>query len=229
MDMKPKFRHEIKHNINMSDYMGLQQRLKAVTRPDPYADETGKYRIRSLYFDNFEDKALMEKINGVNNREKFRIRYYNDDFGRIRLEKKSKVNGLCCKRSAGLTQEQCLKIMDGDTGWMRCSVDPLIIEFYAKMNFQQLRPRTVVDYVREPYVYGPGNVRVTIDSQIRTGLNSKELFNQELTTTRINSEDVIILEVKYDDFLPAVIRDILQVNDRQSSAFSKYVECRVYG
>lgn len=224
-----KLRHEFKHNINISDYMSLSQRLKAIAKQDPYADERGKYKVRSLYFDNLDDKALREKIHGLNNREKFRIRYYNDDFNYIKLEKKGKINGLCYKQAARLTKKQCESIIIGDIQWMRHSTQPLLIELYTKMNTQQLRPRTLVDYQREPYIYKPGNVRITLDSEIRSGLNSIEMFNQEIPTMKIPNPSAIILEVKYDEFLPSVIRDIIQVNDRQHTAFSKYAVCRVYG
>jgi hypothetical protein len=223
-----KLRHELKHNITASDYFALRQRLKAVAKQDPFVDGTGRYKIRSLYFDNIDDKALREKFIGINNREKFRIRYYNDNTQYIKLEKKSKVNGLCSKKSAILTMEQCQKIIDRDIQWIRYSKDPLIFELYVKMNFQQLRPRTLVDYAREPYVYQPGNVRITFDTDIRTGLNSKELFNRDTSTMSTNLNSKIILEVKFDEFLPGIIQDIIQLNQRQNSSFSKYAVCRMY-
>lgn len=226
---EPKLRHEIKHNINYSDYIALRQKLKYIAKPDPNAGDSGKYRIRSLYFDNYSNKALMEKINGINNREKFRIRYYNDDLTFIRLEKKGKVNGLCFKQSARLTESQCSMIISGDLDWMKRSTHPLLIELYFKMNYQQLRPKTLVDYVREPYIYEPGNVRITIDSEIKTGLSSKELFNRELPTLKTRNSDPIILEVKYDEFLPNIIRDIIQLDNRRNTAFSKYAQARVFG
>ncbi len=224
-----KFRHELKHTINYSDYIALRQRLRVIAKQDPHATENGQYRIRSLYFDNLDDKALLEKINGVNNREKYRIRYYNDDLDYIKLEKKSKINGLCSKRSTRLSKQQCESIIAGDIQWMRYSAEPLLIELYTKMNFQQLRPKTLVDYIREPYIYEPGNVRITIDSNIKTGLNSKDLFNQDIATMPTIGSSIIILEVKFDEFLPSIIQDIIQVNNRQHSAFSKYAICRVYG
>ncbi|PYG89552.1 VTC domain-containing protein [Ruminiclostridium sufflavum DSM 19573] len=226
---KQKLRHELKHNINISDCIAVRQRLRAIVKRDPHAGSEGNYKIRSLYFDNIDDKALLEKINGVNNREKFRIRYYNDNFDYIRLEKKSKINGLCSKISARLTKEQCEKIISGEIDWMKYSDNPLLVELYTKMKFQQLRPKTLVDYTREAFIYEPGNVRITIDSNIRTGMNSKELFNQEVATMRTHGNSTIILEVKFDEFLPSVIRDIIQVNNRQSLAFSKYAVCRMFG
>lgn len=224
-----KFRHELKHAINQSDYYALKSRLKVVAKSDRNVDETGKYRIRSLYFDNIHDKALREKIDGVNNREKFRIRYYNDDFSYIKLEKKSKINGLCNKQAVNLTKEQCEALLEGDIDWMKESKEPLVIELYTKMNYQQLKPRTLVDYIREPFVYEPGNVRITIDSEIRTGLYAKDLFDLEAPMIRVDEKGVMILEVKFDDFLPDLIADMIQTNYRRSSAFSKYAVCRMYG
>lgn len=224
-----KLRHEIKHEISTFDYIALRNRLKFIAQKDPNTDGRGRYKIRSLYFDNVDDKALKEKIIGLNNREKFRIRYYNGDTRYIKLEKKGKVNGLCYKRSTPLTVGQCEQIINSDIKWMRFSGNPLLVELYAKMNFQQLRPRTLVDYMREPYIYKPGNVRVTFDSGITTGLNSKELFNQQTAAMNSHAVKKIIMEVKFDEFLPEIIRDIIQLGQRRNSAFSKYAACRIFG
>lgn len=224
-----KFRHEFKHYINLADAMAIKKNLALIARPDAHAGGDGKYRIRSLYFETPEDVVLREKLYGINDREKFRIRYYNDDATFIKLEKKTKVNGFGNKISAPMTKEECEKLVNGDTGWMRNSSHALLHELYAKMKFQQLKPKTIVDYVREPFLYKPGNVRITIDSQIQTGINSKDLFCQNLPAVRISADNIIILEVKYDEFLPDVIRDAIQMKNRKSTAFSKYAMSRIYG
>lgn len=145
-------RHELKFFINVSDYFSIKNRIKHIASIDKNSGSSGSYHIRSLYFDNFNDKALLEKVNGYSRREKFRIRYYNDNFDFIRLEKKSKVNGLCTKFSAPLTKEQCEKILNNDIDWMLTSDKSLIQELYFKMKSQMLRPKTVVDYTREAYI-----------------------------------------------------------------------------
>ena len=114
------FRHEWKHEINYSDMIALRQRLRAVAKPDEHGVE-GKYFIRSLYFDNLRDKALREKLDGVNCREKFRIRLYDHDTSLIHLEKKSKRSGLGCKESALLTKDQAQNILEGRLDWMLSS------------------------------------------------------------------------------------------------------------
>lgn len=221
------FRHEWKHEINYSDMVVLRQRLKAVMKPDENV-VNGKYFIRSLYFDNISDKALREKMDGVNCREKFRIRYYNGDTSLIHLEKKSKINGLGNKQSANLSAEEAQKIVDGDLNWMADCDRPLVQELYSKMKSQGLRPKTIVDYTREPFVFSAGNVRVTLDYDIRTGLYCTDFLNPDcITIPAVNAP--IILEVKWDEFLPSVIRDIVQLESRRTAAFSKYAACRIYG
>ena len=221
------YRHEWKHELNHLDLLSLRARLRAVMEPDPHAID-GKYFIRSLYFDNLNDKALREKLDGVDLREKFRIRYYNGDTSLIHLEKKSKVNGLGTKFSARLSPEEAQAIVDGDIDWMLASDHPLIQELYCKMRYQGMRPKTIVDYTREPFIYRPGNVRVTFDYDIRTGLRSTDFLNPDCVTIPAGDAP-ILMEVKWDAFLPSIIRDIVQTPGRHATAFSKYAQCRIYG
>lgn len=222
-----KYRHEWKHEISYGDMLVLRQRLSNIMKRDIHAID-GKYLIRSLYFDNASDKALREKVDGVNIREKFRIRYYNNDTSLIHLEKKSKVNGLCQKDSVTLSFEQAQAITNGDYGWMIASGVPLIQELYSKMMSQGLRPKTIVDYLREPFVFAPGNVRVTLDYNIRTGMNCTDFLNSNCVTVPAGDAP-IILEVKWDEYLPDIIRDAVQLPNCRVGAFSKYAVCRIYG
>ena len=225
--MSEKYRHEWKHVLDLSDMFVLRQRLRAVMEHDPHAVD-GKYHIRSLYFDNLDDKALREKVDGVNMREKFRIRLYNFNSAVINLEKKSKRNGLGTKFSARLTAAEAQKIVDGDIDWMLGSDRPLVRELYCKMRYQGMRPKTIVDYTREPFIFRAGNVRVTLDYDIRTGLHSTDFLNPEAVTVPAGDAP-ILLEVKWDEYLPSIIRDLVSVPDRRVGSFSKYAQCRVYG
>lgn len=220
------YRHEWKHEITVSDMIQLRQRLRIIMKPDEHGMD-GKYFIRSLYFDTPSDKALREKIDGVNRREKFRIRYYDLDPSLIHLEKKGKLNGLCSKESATITAEEAQKLVDGDLDWMIRSDRPLVRELYAKMHSQGLKPKTIVDYTREAFTYGPGNVRVTLDYDIRTGLGCTDFLNPRCVTIPAGAAP-IVLEVKWDAYLPDVIRDIIQLEGRRSGPFSKYAACRTY-
>lgn len=225
--MATNFRHEWKHVLNYADLLTLRHRLGAVMERDPHAID-GKYHIRSLYFDNPDDKALREKIDGVNVREKFRIRLYNWDTSLIKLEKKSKRNGLGTKYSANLTAEEAQKIVDGDLDWMMASDQALVQELYCKMRFQRLEPKTIVDYTREPFIFRPGNVRVTLDYDIRTGQERIDFLDPEVVTIPAGDAPILV-EVKWDEFLPTIIRDAVTLPNRRVGSFSKYAQCRVYG
>ena len=230
MDQNRNYRHELKFEIPYADYVAMRTRLSLIMKSDPHVNSDGRYRIRSIYFDNSDDKALREKIDGIAKREKFRIRYYNDDFSFITLEKKMKINDLCLKYDAVITEEECRKILKGDTSWMLDSDNELIKEFYAKMKYQRLKPRVLVSYVREPYIYQAGNVRVTFDSKIRTTLYDQEFLKENVSDLNAaDTPEYMLLEVKYDKYLPDIIRDVVQMNGARQQAFSKYGACRRYG
>ncbi len=220
------YRNELKHLITPGDRAAICANMRAVAQLDPHAREKGFYTIRSLYFDNLRDTALREKLDGVNERHKFRIRYYNGDPSVIHLEKKVKRSGLGYKVSCSLTADEARRIVDGDLGWMPADRRALVVELYARMKGEGLRPKTIVDYERIPFVYGPGNVRVTVDYNIRTGLRCTDFLNPDCPTIPAGND--IVLEVKWDDFLPGIIRRAVQVKGRQASAYSKYAVCRMY-
>ncbi len=224
---KMKYRHEWKHEITYGDMLVLRGRLARIAERDKHT-VNGKYEIRSLYFDTLTDKALKEKIDGVNIREKFRIRYYNGDLSFIRLEKKSKAGGLCRKESVFLSIESVQAVLDGNYGALIGNGQPLITEFYSKITGGGLRPKTIVDYTREPFVFAPGNVRITLDYNIRSGLQNTDFLNPNSVTVSVGNAP-IILEVKWDEYLPDIIRDAVQLGNCRTGAFSKYAACRIYG
>lgn len=221
------FRHEFKHEINTLDTLILRQRLSAVLKCEEHGIN-GKYNVHSLYFDDLRDTALQEKINGVNMREKFRIRYYDNDMSFIRLEKKSKINGLCSKSWVTISPEGVQKILAGDINFMQADDRPLVRELYLKMKNKGIRPKTIVDYTREAFTFPAGNVRITIDYAIRTGINCTDFLNPDCITVPAGSPN-IILEIKWDEYLPDIVKDAVGLESRRSSAFSKYAACRIYG
>lgn len=222
-----RYRHEWKHRLSYVDLLSIRARVRSVMELDRHA-RGGKYLIRSLYFDSASDRALREKIDGVNMREKFRIRLYNGDDSFIQLEKKSKRGGLGTKYNAVLSADEVRDLLAGDLEWMMDPMRPLVQELFCKMRYQGLRPKTIVEYTREPYVYAPGNVRVTFDYNLRTGLSCTDLLNPSCVTIPAGDAP-ILMEVKWDDYLPSIIRDCVQTPGRRVTAFSKYAQCRIYG
>lgn len=224
----PKFRHEIKAMIHAGDDAQLCHQLSSILKRDPHAGPTGDYVIRSLYFDNDEDKALREKLDGLPHREKFRLRTYGINSKVVKLEKKEKHNQLTLKTTAVLTADETTQLLNGHTDWMLSSENLLILEFYAKLKYQRLKPQSIVEYRREAYTYAPGNVRVTFDRHLRNGLFSTDFLNAQLPSLATVAPHLTILEVKYDAFLPDLIRDLVQMGSRKTTSLSKYALCRLF-
>ena len=218
-------RYELKDLLTPVQYALLQTRIKWVMQPDAHAVD-GKYLIRSLYFDTPTNKALNEKQDGLSRRHKFRIRYYNGNKDIIHLEKKCKVGGVGLKVSANLTEAQAQSIVDGDIAWMEKSDNELIKELYYRMTSERLEPKVIVDYTREPFIYGPGNVRVTLDYDVRTGLRNTDFLDTECLTVPA-APGRCIMEVKWDEFLPDIIQDAVQLPHASLGSFSKFENCRI--
>jgi hypothetical protein len=222
------FRHEFKYFINYFEYESLKRRLNAVLKRDKFADKNGNYHIRSLYFDDIRNTALYEKQAGVLTRKKYRIRIYNIDDSVIKLEKKSRIGQFINKESASLTREEYNKIINQDIIFLKQSDNKLLQEFYFDMVAYHYKPKVIVDYVREAYISNINNIRITFDKSLKTGLNKIDIFNKDLLTVDVIEEPKMILEIKYNHFLPNHIKNILQIKSSQRWAISKYVMCRKF-
>lgn len=223
-----KGRREIKHEITNLDCYLLRNKLKHYMDVDPHAKDDGKYFIRSVYFDNFDNKVLNQKKEGFYDRDKFRVRLYDLNMEFLNLEKKSKRNNLTFKQKCHMTAEEYEQIRAGHIDWMEKDTRSLIRDLYYQMILFQLKPVTVVDYEREVFIYRYGNVRVTFDSSIKTSLRNNDVLNPNLAMVETNP-DIVILEVKYDEFLPTVIKQLLQIGHRRMGTYSKYQISRMYG
>ena len=221
-------RHELKYYITPAELGVLRGIIRPLLKPDPNGNENNEYLIRSLYFDTFDDQALEEKIAGVGMRKKYRIRIYNFSDRVIKLECKSKMGDLISKQSVSIPRDLAEQIIAGDPDGLQRMKHPLLQEVYIMMKTKLLKPAVIVDYLREAYIHNAEEVRVTFDKQIRTGLNSTDLFNGRIPTYPVFDDPVEVLEVKYDDFLPSYLQAVLSGITAQRSAISKYVWCRRY-
>jgi hypothetical protein len=218
-------RHELKFTISPQNAEEIVSRLKNAAWIDENSNPDGSYQIHSLYFDNIYDKALREKLDGVNLRHKYRLRYYNGDLSLIRLEKKSKLNGLCRKESLFLSLEDCRLLLQGEYKFLLCRGEPLAADFYAKLQTEALRPKNIVDYRRRAFVYEPGGVRVTLDDRIHSRSVTRDFFNPKEAGIPVGGT---VLEIKYDSFLPQLIADLVQTPNSRTEAFSKYAAARIF-
>jgi hypothetical protein len=226
----PQIRNELKFYITYSEYLVLRDRLHAAMPLDNNADkEIRTYHIRSLYFDDIYNTAMWEKMDGVHTRKKWRIRIYNYSDKKISLEKKGKFDKYTTKEAAPLTRLQVEQmIYKNDYKFLLSSRNPLLEEMYADVRTKLLRPVVVVDYIREPYVFPAGNVRITFDMNLHTGNFSTDLFKKDMMPIPVMEPELMIMEVKYTSVLAPHLRDILNTTNGLRSAISKYGICRKF-
>ena len=225
----PKIRHELKYYISQGEYLVLRDRLKPLMPLDPFADpDTRSYDIRSLYFDDIYNTAMWEKMDGIKNRKKWRIRLYNYQGTNIKLEKKAKYDMFTAKESTRITRYQVEDIMAGRYEFLLSQGNPLFEEMYGDIIVNRLKPIVMVDYIREAYIYPAGNVRITFDKYLHSGNFMTDIFRPTMMPVPILDAGTLILEVKYDTVLPMHIRDILNTTNGTRSAISKYAMCRKY-
>jgi len=221
-----KYRHELKYFINTRDYWVLRAKLDQIMVPDPFSGPDNQYLIRSLYFDDVYNSALIDKLDGVEKRKKYRLRLYNYHDNLVKLEKKGKVGQYILKESERVTRFFCKQIIAGDFEFLKNSDSELQQGLYVQMKTRLLRPVVLVDYVREAYVHPMGNVRVTFDMKLKTGLLSTEFFNPRVPMVDVMEHGTMIMEVKFDQFLPGSIQKLLSGVKGERDSISKYVLCR---
>jgi hypothetical protein len=220
-------RRELKSRIDPLQHAILRKKLAIVLKRDSHAGPDGTYRIRNLYFDDFHNTALNEKTSGVMNRKKYRLRIYNCSDAIIKFECKRKRNQFILKESAFLQRDEAEKIICGDVGFLGDSSNGLLKTFYLECRSDLMRPVVIVDYYREAFIYPVGNIRVTFDTQLRTGLGSvARFFDPQAPTIAADSEPGDILEVKFNGILPQHIRGLLPSTIRPASAIGKFAICR---
>lgn len=219
------YRNEWKYFISWGEKELITSRISTMLHPDPHA-KNGHYLLRSLYFDDYWNSAYEEKDEGVLERKKYRIRIYNYCAdGSIKLERKKKYGAYIFKQSASITREEFDRILAGDYEFLLNHRHPLCREFYVECRCNGLRPRTIVDYDREPWTLDAGTVRITFDMHVRAAVGSFDIFDRNLPTLDVVEPDRLVMEVKFTEFLPRFVQDILPPKKSEMSAISKYVLC----
>ncbi len=218
-------RHELKYIINEGTYQYLRSRLLPLMSPDEHSRDGG-YRVTSVYFDDVYNSGYWQKLNGAEIRRKFRIRAYDLDSAFISLESKHKDGSYVSKLSKRLTDGQYHALLDGDCSFMREheGEEDVFGEFYRTDCIMKLRPRVIVDYQREALVYPFGHVRITFDRKLSACFNTMDMFAPEAQYTRIYDKE-IILEVKFDNYIPDSIQAALQCLNAPLQPVSKYIIC----
>lgn len=223
------YRHELKFLCREDKLFLLENKIKHICRLDPHTASQEYYSIRSLYFDTFDDKCYRQNEAGLDNRKKYRVRIYNQDPDFIKFECKYSWHNMKMKHSCSITRDQCEDLIQGHPISQIASNQELLKQFLLERSTELLSPKVIVEYIRTPYIYEVGNVRITFDRNIRTSPAVSDFLNKKIVYKGILPEGIQLLEVKYDEILPAAILEILKTGqDLSKLSFSKYALCRKY-
>ena len=194
---------------------------------DPYTPDVGRYKIHSLYFDDFHDNSIFETEAGLSKRYKWRIRYYNDDLNYIVLEKKEKVKGRCHKKVCKINKEEYKCIVSGNiTDIVYDTNKDLIKELAADVLTHGFQPKIIIDYERIAYIEEVTNVRVTFDIKVSASSEIDRFLDGDYQYFYIMPSGINILEVKFNYILPSYIKNIIESFNLNQTAFSKYYYSR---
>lgn len=219
-------RYEIRRIITYADYVDISERLATFLEVDKHSDSNNEYFTRSLYFDDLYASSYIGKINGDNDRKKYRIRAYNLSDETIRFEFKENLNNKIVKKAFPLSRFQYEQLVPGNFDVIRDIDNPLAGEIYGIHNSEGLKPSVIVDYDRTAFVHPLSNTRITFDKHLRTGINSFDLFDKDLYTLHVFPNDSVIMEIKYDSYLPAHISAMISTIVGVKNATSKFCMCK---
>lgn len=223
---KKQFRHELKYLIDDRELLLLESKLKNIIRTDLH-NVNGAYRIRSVYFDDYGDSALKKNLNGTSPRSKYRIRIYNENTDGIYLEQKIKNHDMTLKNNCSITRQECEELMSGRIIGMGQEKDrELLVRFKAGMCISRLEPKVIVEYERKAYICKEGNVRITFDRNLSSSGYFNRFLVKDMLKRPVMPPGKHVLEVKYDEFLPRYIKDVLNTGKMERTTYSKYVLCR---
>lgn len=219
------YRYELKYLISRTDGEILKKKLRLLMPLDPHSiSQNYSYLIRSLYYDDIYNKAFYEKVDGIEYRKKFRIRAYNYDNQIIKLECKHKDDNYTYKRSANLTYQQYLDILNKK--FDNLPDDVLINEFVNQIKYYSLQPSVIVEYIRTAFVYPTSEVRITFDENIRAAKSREDMFSRYIFTRSIMPKDQIVLEIKCNEYIPEHILKVLESIPKTRQAVSKFAYCK---
>lgn len=221
--MNREYRYELKFIVSRQLGYFLKNQLRYIMDMDLHSISWDKsYFIRSLYFDDLFDTALREKVDGVEFRTKYRIRFYNHNAANINLECKQKAESLTTKSSIAVNEQLVRKIVNNDIYDIPLEGDTLLSRFLADKRYHNLIPAVVVDYDRLAFTYPLSDVRITFDEDIRSGVYNHDLFDRAAIGIPILDSQQCVMEVKFNEFLPESLMLILDTVPKFRIAISKF-------
>ncbi len=216
-----KYRHEQKYICNQKDKALLQSRLRHLMRLDPNTRGGESYHIKSIYFDDCFNSCMYENEGGLDDRQKYRIRAYDNNPEMIKMEIKHKKSGMTNKESCRISRNIMERLVYHNEYPFFQDAPPVYNMFCLQHKLRLLKPVCIIGYQRTAYVLKEGNVRITFDESIYASSDILHFFDSSHRVPVLPTGQ-FVLEVKYDEFLPVQIERALGIQTLAQTSFSKY-------
>lgn len=219
-------RRELKYYISYKEYLVLSDLLKKVLRQDKHNKDGHGYFVRSLYFDNLYDRSFEDKMAGIEERSKYRLRLYAHT-QLLKFEIKSRHNDLITKESAVVSREDAEEIQKCNYEAMLKYGNKVLNKAYAEFKKSSYRPVVLVDYLREAFVFDTNEIRIVFDRFLRSSISQLDIFQSGSVLKPQLKKGIVVMEVKYNYFVPNSIKKLIQIKSFSRSAISKYCTGRL--
>lgn len=214
-------RKEIKYIIPIEKFLAMKQKLEVMMKMDSHG-KGGKYMVRTQYFDSLSDQDFFDNLQGIMEKRKIRIRIYSFDSELAKLEYKCKSGIEGRKMSLTISKAEAIEMENGKFESLLKKNEDLAKFLYVKATQNAYRPKTIVQYNRMAFSYPASDLRITFDTSIRGTVNPYGLFNENVLGSPVLTEDLGVLEIKYNYFIPSPFKDIIGEVDNVAEGISKY-------
>lgn len=216
-------RKELKYYISHNEYVILSNLLRKVLQQDKHNKDSKKsYHVRSLYFDTLDNESFEDKMAGIEERTKYRLRIYGTNAKWVKFEIKSKFNNSVLKETAIISKEDAAEIQNTNYEVMLKYNNPFLNKAYQEFKKRPYRPVVMTDYFREAFMYDLNKIRIVFDKFLKSTSLQLDIFNKDPFPTQKLKRGIVIMEIKYNNFIPGFLKQILQIPSFERSAISKY-------
>ncbi|NBI06134.1 polyphosphate polymerase domain-containing protein [Senegalia massiliensis] len=218
-------RKELKYKINFMQYVKLSYVLSSALTSDKNNGVDG-YTVRSLYFDTYNNMDFYDKLNGVENRKKIRLRLYRYDSDKVKLEIKKKYGDNQQKKTVWIDRLDAEELIKCNYEVLKKYKSNIANTIYNIMKIDSMKPVVLIEYKRKAFVHAMNNIRLTLDSQIHASETNFDFFAKNPIMNPVENFYYPLLEVKFNGFIHKWIADLIKIHSLNKQSFSKYVESR---
>jgi hypothetical protein len=233
-------RFELKYIVSEPTAHEVRQFARNHLMPDPFANPAKgySYPIYSVYLDNPGLALMNQTLEGLKNRFKLRVRFYdNNPEHPVFFEIKRRVNDAIVKSRAKVRRDAADRLMHAHVAWPEHSdlANPADDRSFAALcKFCELRdkiearPQALVAYNREAWCAPEDDsIRVTFDRVLEGAPYDKDLtFKLQRTADWVRPPTQgVVLELKFTDRFPNWMRQMVQTFNLFRRSFAKYVTC----